>query len=224
MTTHPPAASSALPQYLIAFPDFGELDIVLSEGSEDISWKNNTSSSFDGKRLIDGTSVVLYVDYRNVPDRDVEGGKRFTLQLSHSEVEPGKVVVSRHDYRQVRNEVGYDTPPLQRPDERLVEFGPGAGTSAWRGNGTRSRDLFALVWVKNATSMAIPCDPQNDQPVFAVFDVDGGVSLVGVELAGRAVLNGFYDSHVGYLPDQEPGGPTPIQKLRATLRQISCFV
>lgn len=37
MANHPLAALSALPLYLIVFPDFGELDIVLPNGSEGIS-------------------------------------------------------------------------------------------------------------------------------------------------------------------------------------------
>lgn len=63
-------------------------------------------------RFIDGTSLVLYADYRNVPDREVEGGERFTLQLSHSHGEPGKVVVPTDDCQQVLNEVANDTSPL----------------------------------------------------------------------------------------------------------------
>jgi hypothetical protein len=45
--------------------------------------------------------------------------------------------------------------------------------------------------------------------------LDGGDSLAAVELAGRAALNGFYDSQVSNAPVQEPGGPMPIQALIA---------
>lgn len=63
--------------------------------------------------------------------------------------------------------------------------------------------------------MALLSDPENDRLVFAVSDVDGGDPLVAVELAGRADLDGFYDSHVGYGPGQEPGGPMFNEELIA---------
>lgn len=217
MANHPPAAPSALPQYLIAFPDFGELDIALPDGSKDISWKNNTCPSFVVKRFSDGTSLVLYVDYQNMRDREVEGGKQFMLQLNHGDGEPGKVVVSTDDYQQVLHEVANDIPPLQRPDERLVEFDAGAGATAWRVTEPEAAGLFALVYAKTGTLMAIPSDPENGPLVFTVFDEEGGHPSVTVELAGRADLNSFYESHVGYAPDQEPGGPIPIQELIADI-------
>lgn len=210
-------SSTAVPLYLIAFPDFGVLDVVLPDGSEDISFRNDTCPSFLVRRYADGTSLVLYVDYADVGQREVKSGERFILQLMHGSGDPGKVLLSTDDYADVLTEVGDGTPPLQRPDERLTVFDLGAGGTAWRLTEEDAPGLYALVYVLDGPVKSIASHPEVDHLLFALLDDDDGEALVMTELAGRSDFNTFYECHVGYSPDREPDGPLPIQELIANV-------
>jgi hypothetical protein len=65
--------------YLYAFPDFGELDIQLPAGFSDTSYKNDTCPSFSSEKFTNGSSLALFVDYKEVDKREYENTKRFLL-------------------------------------------------------------------------------------------------------------------------------------------------
>lgn len=87
--------------YLYAFPDFGELDIQAPAGFNDTSYKNDTCPSFSSKKFADGSSLVLYVDYKELDKREYEDTKRFILALRDKEDTYVKDLVLTDDYAEI---------------------------------------------------------------------------------------------------------------------------
>lgn len=62
--------------YREEFPDFGEIDVQIPAGFEDISWRNDPCPSFGDKEL----GLVLFVDYKDAGLREFPETPRFTLR------------------------------------------------------------------------------------------------------------------------------------------------
>lgn len=73
------------PLYLLAFPDFGPLDVMLPDGFIDKSWAKDTCPSFEwpDPRNPDAEwpLITVYIDYADIDLRDEVGGRRFNLSL-----------------------------------------------------------------------------------------------------------------------------------------------
>ena len=66
-------------QYQFEFRGFPELDVTLPEGYEDTSWHNDACPSFT-RELGDGRSLLVYIDWPDVTDRE-GAGPRFHLHV-----------------------------------------------------------------------------------------------------------------------------------------------
>jgi hypothetical protein len=87
--------------YLYAFPDFGELDIQVPANFNDTSYKNDTCPSFSSTKFSNGSSLVLFVDYKGVEKREYEDTKRFILVLRDEEDTYVKDLVLTDDYAEI---------------------------------------------------------------------------------------------------------------------------
>lgn len=93
----------------------------------------------------------------------------------------------------------------------LVPCQTGPGCTAWRATEPDAPGLFALI--SDSQGLAIPLAPETEDLTIAIFDEDVDETLGSIDLDGRAGLNRWYLTHVGYLPDMEPDGPLPIMQL-----------
>jgi hypothetical protein len=87
----------------------------------------------------------------------------------------------------------------------------GFGSTAWRLNEPDAPGLFALVY--NAGSMKIAESPETDRLTFVLFEGSVNDPVGTVQIGGRVRLNSWYQTYVGYTPDEEPDGPVPIMQL-----------
>jgi hypothetical protein len=85
------------------------------------------------------------------------------------------------------------------------------GSTAWRLKEPDAPGLVALVY--NAGSMKIADSPETDRLTFVLFEDSVNDPIGAIEIGGRAGLNSWYQTHVGYVPDHEPDGPVPIMQL-----------
>jgi len=85
------------------------------------------------------------------------------------------------------------------------------GSTAWRLKEPDAPGLVALVY--NAGSMKIADSPETDRLTFVLFEDSFNDPVGAIEIVGRAGLNSWYQTHVGYVPDHEPDGPDPIMQL-----------
>jgi hypothetical protein len=74
------------PTYKTEFPEFGELDVAIPEGFEDVSWHNDAMPSFALPKG-DGTYLRLWVDYKDREMSDINHEPYFRFALSHSDAE-----------------------------------------------------------------------------------------------------------------------------------------
>jgi hypothetical protein len=65
----------SLPLWKQEFPEFGEMDVVIPEGFEDASWRNEPCPCFVNSAL----DACLYVEFRNPEAREFPEVKRFML-------------------------------------------------------------------------------------------------------------------------------------------------
>ena len=72
--------------YREEFPEFGELDVVLPDGFVDVSWHNDAMPSFE-RRLPDGSTVKIWVDYADRGVGDFPGAPRFGVQHQYEDDE-----------------------------------------------------------------------------------------------------------------------------------------
>jgi len=96
------ASVNKTPQYLAAFPDFGEIDVGIPDGFADNSWKNDACPSFV-KQLPDGRYLVLYIDYQCREKRETPNMDRFQLQLADQEMEYLRDIVSSENYGDIED-------------------------------------------------------------------------------------------------------------------------
>lgn len=80
--------NNVTPRYKQEFPDFN-LDVVLPEGFEDVSWHNDTCPSFQHNEL----DVIIYIDFAEPSKREHEETLRFSLITT----EDGKLTDNRED-------------------------------------------------------------------------------------------------------------------------------
>lgn len=78
-------AHAETPLYLLAFPDFGRLDVTLPQGFIDKSWSKDSCPSFEIPDPTDPDAewplITVFIDYADTDLRADPGGKRFNLSL-----------------------------------------------------------------------------------------------------------------------------------------------
>jgi hypothetical protein len=85
------------------------------------------------------------------------------------------------------------------------------GSTAWRLKEPDAPGLIALVY--DAESKRIADRPETDRLTFVLLEGSVNDPVGAIEIDGRAGLNSWYQTHVGYVPDNEPDGPVPIMQL-----------
>lgn len=95
--------------------------------------------------------------------------------------------------------------------DRLEVHHTGGGCMAWRLTEPDAPGLFALV--TNVGGTHIPTEPETENLIIGICDVELDDPLLVLETDGRAGLCRFYVQNVGHDPDKEPDGPRPIRQL-----------
>jgi hypothetical protein len=84
-------------------------------------------------------------------------------------------------------------------------------STAWRLKEPDAPGLIALVY--DAESKRIADRPETDRLTFVLLEGSVNDPVGAIEIDGRAGLNSWYQTHVGYVPDNEPDGPVSIMQL-----------
>lgn len=95
--------------------------------------------------------------------------------------------------------------------DRLEDYHTGGGCMAWRLTEPDAPGLFALVTDECGTH--IPTEPDTENLIIGICDVELEDPLMVLETDGRAGLCLWYVRNVGHDPDKEPDGPRPIRQL-----------
>lgn len=94
--------------------------------------------------------------------------------------------------------------------DRLEVYHTGGGCMAWRLTEPDAPGLFALVTDEGGTH--IPTEPDTENLIIGICDVQLDDPLLVLETDGRAGLCRWYVQNVGHDPDKEPDGPRPIRQ------------
>jgi hypothetical protein len=105
------------PQYLVEFPDFGELDVVLPKGFEDQSHHDSSCPCFAlAGPDTDDTGIFLLtisVDYADPAQRRADDGARFAVY--HGEIHSSNQALLTEDWAEVLEYVRSHRPVDEAP-------------------------------------------------------------------------------------------------------------
>jgi hypothetical protein len=104
--------------------------------------------------------------------------------------------------------------------DRLEDYHTDGGCMAWRLTEPDARGLFAMVTDEGGTH--ILTEPDAENLIIGICDVELGDSLMVLEADGRSGLCRSYVQNVGHDRNKEPDGPRPIRQLTRTWRRTCC--